>query len=325
MLLFVVAQFAPALVHRFGQSVVLAVGTAGPAAAYLWLAVAVSGGADLIAVLAPTLLLGASSGLAFMPATSLVLRGVAPSDSGSASGLNQTAQQLGGSIGLAVIVSVFSSFAADGGFAAGVGPGFFAATGLSVLALVLVATVIRRTRLRPTTPTAPLRADALTGREEEHMTAGTTEAIDRLDVTAVAHRLARAMDDRDWTLLETCFTEDATGDFATGPAQGIPAVRREYEAFLTPLEATQHLLANTEVLLDGDTAIATSAFQAQHVRMVDGAPAHFLIGGRYTDDLVRTDAGWRIAHRAVRPAWTDGDRRVIGATLQNRNGTEMPA
>ena len=136
-LLILVAKFAPVLVHRLGQPAVLAIGTAGSAAAYALLALTLSHGAGLLTVLAPTLLLGAASGLSFMPATSLILRGVSADDTGIASGLAQTAQQLGGSIGLAVIVAVFSSFAPNG-FTSGATAGFLAASGLTLVALLTV-------------------------------------------------------------------------------------------------------------------------------------------------------------------------------------------
>lgn len=44
-----------------------------------------------------------------MPAASLVMGGVVPEHAGSASGLLQTVQQLGGAIGLAVIVSAYAA------------------------------------------------------------------------------------------------------------------------------------------------------------------------------------------------------------------------
>ena len=50
------------------------------------------------------LLNGLSAGLVFMPVTSIVLGGVEPEHAGAASGLLQTFQQLGGAVGLAVIV-----------------------------------------------------------------------------------------------------------------------------------------------------------------------------------------------------------------------------
>ena len=51
-----------------------------------------------------------------MPAASLVMGGVDPQHAGSASGLLQTVQQLGGAIGLAVVVSVYAAGAVPGQF-----------------------------------------------------------------------------------------------------------------------------------------------------------------------------------------------------------------
>lgn len=136
------------------------------------------------------------------------------------------------------------------------------------------------------------------------------------DVTALIHRLARAMDTRNWALLETCFTEDAVGRFATGDVAGYTAIQAQYEAFLTPLDVTQHLVTNTEVDAHDNSATATSTFQAQHVRALDGGPAHFLIGGRYDDQIERSPSGWRIGERRVTGLWSQGDRRVVAGTLR---------
>ena len=65
------------------------------------------------------LLNGLAAGLVFMPVTSTVLGGVEPEHAGSASGLLQTAQQLGGAVGLAVIVRVYAAGAVPGEFMPG--------------------------------------------------------------------------------------------------------------------------------------------------------------------------------------------------------------
>ena len=51
--------------------------------------------------------LAIGNGLALVPLTAAALSGVAPEDSGAASGLVNAAQQVGGSLGLAVLVSMF--------------------------------------------------------------------------------------------------------------------------------------------------------------------------------------------------------------------------
>ena len=69
----------------------------------------------------------------------------------------------------------------------------------------------------------------------------------------------------------------------------------------------EHDGAVHQVRVDGDTATNRCYLQAQHV--VGGA--NYIVGGRYEDRLVRTDDGWRIAHRALIVMWTEGDPSVL--------------
>ena len=65
-------------------------------------------------VFGPVLIAGLSTGFIFMPVTATVLGGVEPEHAGSASGLLQTTQQLGGAVGVAAIVSVYATGAVPG-------------------------------------------------------------------------------------------------------------------------------------------------------------------------------------------------------------------
>ncbi len=56
---------------------------------------------------------GGGNGLAFVPLTTTSLDGVAPADAGAASGLVNVMQQVGGSLGLAVLVTVFGTASTD--------------------------------------------------------------------------------------------------------------------------------------------------------------------------------------------------------------------
>ena len=120
----------------------IVVGTIGLAASFAWLSQARRGDSYLSGVFGPMLLNGLSAGLVFMPVTSTVLTGVEPEHAGSASGLLQTFQQLGGAIGLAVIVSVYAAGAVPGQFLPGAEPAFltsalFALTALAVAVLAV--------------------------------------------------------------------------------------------------------------------------------------------------------------------------------------------
>ena len=74
----------------------------------LWLP-QLSATSSYLDIFGPLVLFGTGNGLAFVPLTSLSLAGVAPADAGAASGLVNVMQQVGGSLGLAVLVSVFGA------------------------------------------------------------------------------------------------------------------------------------------------------------------------------------------------------------------------
>ena len=60
-----------------------------------------------LALAIPLVLFGLGAGLTFVPLTAMSLDGVRPADAGAASGLVNVSQQVGGAIGLAVLVTVF--------------------------------------------------------------------------------------------------------------------------------------------------------------------------------------------------------------------------
>jgi hypothetical protein len=79
-----------------------------------------------------------------MPATALVLRGVEPEHAGSASGLLQTTQQLGGAVGLAVVASVYAANSVPTTFLPGAEQALLASAAFTALALASVLVLVRR-------------------------------------------------------------------------------------------------------------------------------------------------------------------------------------
>jgi sugar phosphate permease len=77
-----------------------------------------------------------------------VLTGVAPEHAGSASGLLQTFQQLGGAIGLAVIVSVYAAGAEPGQFLPGADHAFLTSAIFALTALLVAVLAVTRVRRR---------------------------------------------------------------------------------------------------------------------------------------------------------------------------------
>ena len=103
---FAVALAIPRLGARIPNGVLLAGGTAVTLVGMAWLSRAGLADAYLTSVALPMVLVGAGQGLAFGPLTNAGIAGVAPADAGAASGLVNTAHQLGMALGLAVLSAV---------------------------------------------------------------------------------------------------------------------------------------------------------------------------------------------------------------------------
>lgn len=106
---FAVAMAVPRLTARLGNAALLAAGVAVTLAGMVWLGRLDAGSAYLTAVALPMVLLGIGQGLAFAPLTSAGIAGVTAQDAGAASGLVNTAHQLGSSLGLGILVTAAAS------------------------------------------------------------------------------------------------------------------------------------------------------------------------------------------------------------------------
>ena len=133
------------------------------------------------------------------------------------------------------------------------------------------------------------------------------ELADRLDIVDVAIRYATALDTKNWLLLSEVFTPD--GALAAGPigeVQGPTAIATAVARVLEGL-TTQHLNGNHVVSILGDSATHKSYLVARHVRPEMPGINWYVVAGTYSDRLVRTEQGWRIAHRRLDVTWTDGN------------------
>ncbi len=104
---------AARLTARFGTRTVLLTGLVGFAAGLLLLSHAPVNGDYLVDVMPPLLVMGVGFGLALPAIMMLAMAGVEPTDAGLASGLNNTAQQAGGAVGLAVLATLAASRTGD--------------------------------------------------------------------------------------------------------------------------------------------------------------------------------------------------------------------
>jgi EmrB/QacA subfamily drug resistance transporter len=101
---FAVAMAIPVLGARIPNATLASVGTAVTLDGMVWLSRAGIDDSYLWSVALPMTLVGGGQGLVFGPLTNAGLAGVEPADAGAASGLVNTAHQLGMALGLAALV-----------------------------------------------------------------------------------------------------------------------------------------------------------------------------------------------------------------------------
>lgn len=134
------------------------------------------------------------------------------------------------------------------------------------------------------------------------------------DCTAIVDATVRycwALDDRDWAALDDVFHPSATACLGVTDCEDRASIVARCRAVLEPLDASHHMVSNHVVEVDGDVATSRCYLQAQHTRRGAEGGDNWLLGGRYLDVLVRTDAGWRITRRDLVTVWTDGNPRVF--------------
>ena len=138
----------------------------------------------------------------------------------------------------------------------------------------------------------------------------TADAADRMAIVALTIAYAWAIDGRDYDALRHIFEPDATA-MLVDERVGIESIIERISSALDPLDASQHLIGNHQVVVSGDTATCRCYLQAQHVRRGASGGPNYIVAGRYDDDLVRTPAGWRIRRRVLVVTWTDGNLAVV--------------
>ncbi|MER5434558.1 MFS transporter [Streptomyces sp. NPDC002588] len=111
--MFTTVRLVPRLLARLGAKPLVLTGMALIGAAGAWLWRLRPGDGYAAGLLGPLLLLGVGVGLAMMPLNATILARVGPREAGAASGLLQTLQWLGGTLGLSALVTVYGTATRD--------------------------------------------------------------------------------------------------------------------------------------------------------------------------------------------------------------------
>jgi EmrB/QacA subfamily drug resistance transporter len=168
-MLFAVSRLMPRLIPRIGGYRLMLLGMVPVVIGMAWLSRVTPATDYWTGVFGPMVLLGGGMGAVFVPLTTASLAGVRPQESGAASSMVNVMQQLGGSVGLAVLVAVFGTATRDSAahpiaglsaaafhtrvLAHGMSTAFMLAAIFDVAALVLIALLLRERK--PKVPDTP--------------------------------------------------------------------------------------------------------------------------------------------------------------------------
>ena len=141
LVMFSMVLVVPRLAASLGNARLLTAGVVTALAGMTWLSQISAGSPYLTGIALPMAILGVGAGAAFTPLTSSGVAGVSPEDAGAASGLVNVAHQVGGSLGLGVLVTV-SAQAND--LASSISASLTAGAVMLALALAVVVVVLLR-------------------------------------------------------------------------------------------------------------------------------------------------------------------------------------
>jgi 3-phenylpropionate/cinnamic acid dioxygenase small subunit len=146
---------------------------------------------------------------------------------------------------------------------------------------------------------------------------GFQELLDREAIRELLALYAYGLDFQDWGALERCFTEDGVydmHDYFMRLGLDVPAARGRDDiigglktAAAAGGATLQHFFTNPMIDLNGDRADVKSYVLVHTSRAGDA----FLTGAVWEDRVVRTGAGWRIAHRYLRYVWSQGAAEAV--------------
>ena len=129
----------------------------------------------------------------------------------------------------------------------------------------------------------------------------------RRDIKRAIMAYMRGQDRLDAELQLTAFHEDA--DVDCGLLRGTREEFTEFaQNFLAEMEASQHLIGQVDITIDGDQADGEVYFLAWHRVVEEGERLDLLMAGRYIDEYACRDGRWAIVRRREIIDWARKDK-----------------
>ena len=151
--------------------------------------------------------------------------------------------------------------------------------------------------------------------------------LDEAAIRALMDRYGSSVDDRDWPDWADIFDDPLEVDLSgMDPGLRPYTVARDQHvarasALIAQFDATQHMITNVQVRLDGDTATCRATMRAEHWISGIRGTGRYTMFGVYENGFRRTAAGWRLGRLALRvvreegnaEVWAEAQRRARGA------------
>lgn len=161
--LFVIAPIAGRVLDRIGSQLLLPLGLVLQCTGLGWVALTIADGRSYTSAVAALVIAGCGASMAIPAGQNAVMNAVPREAIGKASGVYNTARQLGGAFGIAILAAVFAakgSYSSPDAFRDGVGPALGVAAGMSALGAIASSVMRRRPADVATAVPAPVTADA---------------------------------------------------------------------------------------------------------------------------------------------------------------------
>lgn len=138
-----------------------------------------------------------------------------------------------------------------------------------------------------------------------------SDLVELEEIKAVKYRYLRAVDTRDWVLLATTLTADATSAYSSGRLSytGRDAIIEFLSSSMPPEEMlTSHKVHHPEITLTGPTT-ADARWALEDVVILQSAGITIRGAAYYEDRMEKIDGEWKIKHTGYRRLYEEMSNR----------------
>ena len=146
---------------------------------------------------------------------------------------------------------------------------------------------------------------------------------DRLDIIQLINHFGIAIDLRDWDTFRSLFADSVEFDYSSigevantlKPEDITNTARSDLGGF----QATQHVITNHLVQLQGDGANCQAHVRAIHFLPNQSGESTLEMGGHYLAELIREGNNWKIKSWKFTVLWSRGNEKLFDLARQTSN------